>query len=92
MLVIDGEIHPQFAADSVNRRIRSGVGVRSSNRVVFAISRRPVTFHEFASLFRTQLNCPNALYLDGEISRFYTPGSADAQNGDFAGILAVAER
>jgi uncharacterized protein YigE (DUF2233 family) len=92
MLVIDGVLHPRFNRDSTNRRIRSGVGVRSPDRVVFAISREPVTFFEFATLFRERLECPNALYLDGEISRFYIPGTSDQQDGDFAGILAVTAK
>jgi uncharacterized protein YigE (DUF2233 family) len=92
MLVIDGAIHPQFNRDSANRRVRSGVGVRSPDRVVFAISREPVTFFEFATLFRDRLDCPNALYLDGEISRFYIPGNADQQDGEFGGILAVTAK
>jgi uncharacterized protein YigE (DUF2233 family) len=68
------------------------VGVQSSDRVVFAISREPVTFFEFATLFLDRLGCPNALYLDGEISRFYIPGRPDQQDGEFAGMLAVTAR
>lgn len=89
MLVIDGAIHPQFNQGSSNRRVRSGVGVRAPDRVVFAISREPVTFFEFATLFRERLGCQNALYLDGEISRFCIPGATGQQDGDFSGILAV---
>ena len=94
MLVIDGALPPQFAPDSPNRRTRSGVGVRAADRaaVVFALSREPVTFHEFATLFQQRLGCPDALYLDGEISRFYTPGDASPPDGNFAGILAVTAR
>ena len=94
MLVIDGALNPQFAPDSQNRRTRSGVGVRAADRavVVFALSREPVTFHEFATLFQQRLGCPDALYLDGEISRFYTPGDPSPPDGHFAGILAVTAR
>ncbi len=73
MLVIDGAIHPKFLADATSRKRRNGVGVRADGAVVFAISDTPVTFHEFARLFRDTLNCPNALYLDGTISRLYAP-------------------
>ena len=93
MLVIDGALHPQFAPDSQNRRTRSGVGVRAADhQIVFALSREPVTFHEFATLFQQRLACPNALYLDGEISRFHTPGDPTPPEGNFAGILAVPAR
>lgn len=74
MLVIDGKLHPRFLKDSTSRYIRNGVGVSDDGkRVVFAISRNAVTFHEFGSLFKDALKTPNALYFDGNISRLYAP-------------------
>ncbi len=74
MLVIDGEIHPRFLPDSDSRYIRNGVGTsEDGSRAVFAISSRPVNFHEFARLFRDGLDLPSALYFDGSISRLYAP-------------------
>jgi len=73
MLVIDGALHPRFLADATSKKRRNGVGVRDDGSVVFAISDAPVTFHEFATYFRDELDCPNALYLDGTISRLYAP-------------------
>lgn len=74
MLVIDGELHPRFLPDSTSRYIRNGVGTSADGtRVIFALSRQPVTFHEFGRLFRDGLNLPNALYFDGNISRIYAP-------------------
>ncbi len=74
MLVIDGALHPRFLPDSTSRYVRNGVGTSlDGRRVVFAISRNTVTFHEFARLFRDELNLPNALYFDGNISRLYAP-------------------
>ena len=35
-----------------------------------------VNFHEFATLFRDGLHCPDALYLDGGISSLAVPGRA----------------
>ncbi|TIS14327.1 MAG: hypothetical protein E5X09_05880, partial [Mesorhizobium sp.] len=69
----DGKLHPKFQADSPSRKIRDGVGVRGDGVVVFAISNDVVTFHEFARLFRDELDCPNALFLDGSISSLYAP-------------------
>jgi len=75
MLVIGGALHPRFLADATSRHIRNGVGVSADGqRAVFAISDAPVTFHEFARLFRDRLGTPDALYLDGRISRLYAPG------------------
>ncbi len=74
MLVIDGALHPRFLPDSDSRFVRNGVGVsKDGDRAVFAISDRPVSFHEFARLFRDVLETPNALYFDGRISRLYAP-------------------
>jgi uncharacterized protein YigE (DUF2233 family) len=36
-----------------------------------AISNEPVNFHDFARLFRDVLGTPDALYLDGSVSRLY---------------------
>ena len=75
MLVIDGELHPDFdpASDSVN--IRNGVGVSPDGmRAVFAISNQAVTFFDFARFFRDGLGLQNALFLDGSVSRLYAPG------------------
>jgi uncharacterized protein YigE (DUF2233 family) len=79
MLVIEGDLHPKFLVDAASRKRRNGVGVRDDGTVVFAISDAAVTFHEFATYFRDVLNCPNALYLDGTISRLY---SADLGRND----------
>ena len=47
--------------------------MRDGATVVFAISDAPVTFHAFARLFRDGLDCPNALFLDGSVSRSIAP-------------------
>jgi len=73
MLVIDGKLHPSFLADSTSFKTRNGVGVTSDGKVVFAISDGPVRFHDFATLFRDDLGCANALFLDGSISSLDIP-------------------
>ena len=92
LLVHGDDVNPDFMADSKNRKIRSGVGVTAKGEVVFALSRQPVTFYEFAELFRERLHCPNALYLDGDISDFWTPGDVekDGQHhfGPMIGVMA----
>ncbi|NNE87854.1 MAG: hypothetical protein HKN27_07235 [Silicimonas sp.] len=73
MLVIDGKLHPRFLPDSTSTNIRNGVGVRADGAMVTAISDTRVTFDHFARLFRDVLNTPNALFLDGSVSRLYAP-------------------
>ena len=71
LLVLDGALHPAFRQDSTSRYVRNGVGVLSAQEVVFAISEQPVTFHEFALLFRNGLGCKDALFLDATVSSLF---------------------
>src|SRR5262249_17875694 len=73
LLVHGGRLHPAFTPDSKSRRMRNGVGVPSPDTAVFVISEAPVTFYEFATLFRDKLRCPDALFLDGVISSLHAP-------------------
>ncbi len=79
LLVVDGELHPRFLPDSTSRFVRNGVGVTSDGRVVAVISDAPVNFHRFARFFRDELDAPNALYLDGKVSRLF---AADLDRSD----------
>jgi len=89
MLVIDGEIHPAFKAGSTNLNIRNGVGVLPGNKIVFAMSKSPINFYDFAMYFKT-LGCKNALYLDGFVSRTYLPEKQWMQtDGNFGVIIGV---
>jgi uncharacterized protein YigE (DUF2233 family) len=72
MLVIDGEIHPKISPSGTSAKFRNGVGMVDEHNVEFVISNSPVTFFEFASLFRDELKCQNALFLDGSISSIYS--------------------
>jgi len=81
MLVIDGEIHPKFSTEGTSMKIRNGVGAVDGHTIVFAISESPVTFHDFADLFRDGLGCRNALFLDGSVSSLYD--AATSRNDRF---------
>jgi len=92
LLVSGGEIHPKFNVNSTSRLIRNGVGVRASGEVVFAFTADPMNFHEFATLFRDQLKCPDALYLDGVISSLYAPPlKRSDKKTDLGPIIAVVQ-
>lgn len=74
MLIIDGAYHPRFLTDSDSRLIRNGVGVSADgNRAIFVISDSPVNFYEFARFFREYLTVPQALFIDGNVSRLHAP-------------------
>jgi uncharacterized protein YigE (DUF2233 family) len=94
LLVTGGELHPRFLPDSTSRYVRNGVGTSADGtRAAFAISREPVTFFEFARLFRDGLSLPDALYLDGSVSRLHAPslGRSDwgMPMGPIVGLLAA---
>jgi uncharacterized protein YigE (DUF2233 family) len=94
MLVIDGALHPRFLEDSSSRYVRNGVGTSADgSRAVFAISETAVTFHEFASLFREALGLPDALFLDGNVSRLHAPALGRSDSGRRMGpIVGVTEQ
>lgn len=96
MLVIGGALHPAFQPQSTSRLVRNGVGTSADGgTAVFAISDEPVSFHEFARLFRDGLGLHEALYLDGNVSRLYAPGlnrkDAGRPLGPIVGVLAAPE-
>src|SRR5262245_4881658 len=74
MLVIDGEVNPELKPDSKSLYARNGIGVKSADEVYILVSEDEVSLHDFASVFANQLQCRNALYLDGCVSQLYLPG------------------
>ncbi len=80
MLVINGKIHDKFKENSQSKKIRNGVGVCNNGMIKFVTSDTPVTFYNFAKLFQQDLQCDNALFLDGGIATaLYAP---DVQRKD----------
>jgi uncharacterized protein YigE (DUF2233 family) len=91
MLVIDGEIHPEFERGSANLNIRNGVGILPDNNIVFVMSKKEINFYDFARYFKS-IGCKNALYLDGLVSRTYLPEKNWIQtDGDFGVIIGVTK-
>lgn len=93
LLVHQGRLHPALLPASTSRLVRNGVGVTDRGAVFFAISDDPVNFHEFARLFRDHLQCPNALYFDGNVSSLYDPALPRHDRHAVMGpIIALVER
>lgn len=91
LLVHNAQINSAFDTHSRSKFIRSGVGLLTPTKVVFAISRNTVTFMAFARLFKLRFNCNDALYLDGAISRMYLPQLHRLdQDGEFGAMIAVS--
>ncbi len=90
MLLVEGIINSNFTRGSDNKNIRNGVGIIDSNLVVFVISNERVNLYDFASLFKDQFKCQNALYLDGAISETYLPELArHQQGGNFGPMIGI---
>jgi uncharacterized protein YigE (DUF2233 family) len=71
MLIINGRMHPKLTDDGISRYIRNGVGVDRRGALIFAISDERVSLGKIARLFRDQLRCDNALFLDGYVSSLW---------------------
>ncbi len=87
MLVVNGGIHPKFNKESTSTHIRNGVGILPNGNLIFAISKKRINFHAFASFF-LEKGCNKALYLDGFVSRMYLPSKDWYQkDGNFGVII-----
>lgn len=88
MLVIDSALHPRFLPRGTSRYIRNGVGTSADGRTaVFAISDNRVSFHDFGTFFRDALGVPNALFLDGNVSRLHAPSLGRSDSGRYMGPI-----
>jgi uncharacterized protein YigE (DUF2233 family) len=72
LLLKNGQIHAALRPSSASRYIRNGVCATGA-KATFVISQRPVSLYEFASFLRDELQCQDALYLDGSVSSLYSP-------------------
>jgi uncharacterized protein YigE (DUF2233 family) len=89
LLLHQGRLNAAFKPGSANLAVRNGVGILPGGQAVFAISREPVNFYDFATYFQ-RLGCREALYLDGFVSRMYLPAQGWRQtDGDFGVIVGV---
>ena len=97
LLLRHGTIHPEFQANSPNRKHRNGVGiVAATGQIVFAITElqplsNRVNLHGFARMFQ-HLGCKDALFLDGDISEMIVKPAGVVPSGNRLGaFLAVTK-
>jgi uncharacterized protein YigE (DUF2233 family) len=95
-LLIKGKVHHRFNEGSPNKYIRNGVGVFNNNskKVVFAISQKQVNLYDFASFFYEVMQCDDALYLDGFVSRMYMNGNTKRKDldGNFTTMISATKK
>lgn len=92
MLVIKGDIHPKFDPNSTSLKFRNGVGVCTDGQVKFVNSDQPVSFYQLAALFKDDLSCPNALFLDGGVaSALYAPDLHQEDDKNMGVMVGVVQ-
>jgi len=95
LLVNKRQLNTNIADGSLNLNIRSGVGLMSNEKIVFAISQQPINFYDFSIIMRDFFHCDYALFLDGAISKMYTNDkypngvSPVTDDGTFGPIIIV---
>ena len=92
MLVIDGKLHPEFSSDGESKLIRNAVGIDEKGRAHFVISNGPLSFGKLARFMRDELNTPNALYLDGNVSQLWNPSTDRLDSGAPIGPIVYVTR
>lgn len=90
LMLLNGEINAAFDPASINLFVRNAVCIDPAQKVILAIARNPISFHDFALFLRDRLRCVDALYLDGNISRMYPTLEADIGPA-FGAIIAVVK-
>jgi len=90
LMLRNGEINAAFDPGSINLFVRNAVCIDPAQKVILAIARNPISFHDFALFLRDRLRCVDALYLDGNISRMYPSLEADFGPA-FGAIIAVVK-
>ena len=88
IMLRNGEINAAFDPASINLFVRNAVCIDPSQKIVLAMARNPITFHDFARFLRDKLHCVDALYLDGNVSRIYPSLEADIGPA-FGAIIGV---
>ncbi len=89
MLVVGGKLHPEISHDGPSKATRNGVGVDAAGKAHFVIANTPLSFGVLARYFRDELNTPNALFLDGNVSALWNPASGRIDGGAPIGPLLV---
>lgn len=73
ILIRNGVINKRFTLASESKKIRNGIGITTDGQVIFLLSTEPMNFYQFAQEAKETLKISELLYLDGSISKMYTP-------------------
>jgi clan AA aspartic protease (TIGR02281 family) len=79
MLLINDTINAAFNPTSSNKNIRCGVGIffdKKQEYLLFMLAADPVSFYDFATVFKNMFRCKNALCLESANSVLYSPNNS----------------
>lgn len=74
------------------RVVRNAVAVCGPKRIALVLAPEGASFREMALFIRDDLQCRDALYLDGTISGLRVPGSRVDRDGEYVGIIGVTAK
>lgn len=87
ILLWNRQINPKFSQKSQSLLVRNAIGVDKNGNVVLVMSKSDTSFYDLANLFLTQLDCENALYLDGVVSDMYIKGELECSSQRTFGVM-----
>jgi uncharacterized protein YigE (DUF2233 family) len=85
LLLDNGNVNPSFNINSVNKKIRLGVGVFSKKNedfLVFIKSEDEINFYDFSMIFQNKFKCKNALCLESQGCVINFPDNFDLNNSN----------
>lgn len=83
LLLDNGSVNSSFNINSVNKKIRLGVGVfskKSEDYLVFIKSEDEINFYDFSMIFQNKFKCKNALCLESQGCVINFPDNYDLNN------------
>jgi uncharacterized protein YigE (DUF2233 family) len=93
LLISRGRLHPRLRPDSQEYYIRNAVGVRRDGTVILVLSLGGINLYDLANALKERFDCPDALYLDGAISRLHTAEKpVRDRKQPYAGFITVRRR
>ena len=89
ILISNNKINPKLKSDSKSKYTRSGLGITKDKQLTFLITKEKINLYDFAHYFKHNLNCIDAIYLDGGISGYLSKNSSLNLHRKYASIITV---
>ena len=83
LLLDNGKYNNSFNVNSINKKIRLGVGIfskKNENFIVFVKTEDEVNFYDFTTIFENKFKCKNALCLESQGCVMNFPDNYDMNN------------